>query len=97
MKDQRQVSAPAKRRDGNAMGTWEILRCPEMEVRELELSLELGGQRLSIFSSSRKRKGDGAGGGPRPLVGAEEGRESSSCSPQCGRKERAVCRLRENR
>ncbi len=45
------TSVLAKRRDSSVIGTPETLRCPEMEVPELELSLDLG-ERDSVFLPS---------------------------------------------
>ena len=45
------TSVLAKRRDSSVIGTPETLRCPEMEVPELELSLDLG-ERDSVFPPS---------------------------------------------
>jgi hypothetical protein len=43
----------AKRRDSSVMWTPETIRCPEMEVPELELSLDLG-ERDSVFPPSQE-------------------------------------------
>jgi hypothetical protein len=45
------TSLLAKRRDTSVIGTPETLRCPELEVLELELSLDLG-ERESLFPPS---------------------------------------------
>ncbi len=45
------TSVLAKRRDSSVIGPPETLRCPEMEVPELELSLDLG-ERDSVFPPS---------------------------------------------
>ena len=47
------TSVLAKRRDSSVIGTPETLRCPEMEVPELELSLDLG-ERDSVFPPSQE-------------------------------------------
>jgi hypothetical protein len=49
------------------MGTPEILRCPEMEVSELELSLELGNRDLVFSPPPVKEKVMGPQAVPGPL------------------------------
>jgi|LakMenEpi03Aug12_release.lakeMendotaPanAssembly.Ray.scaffolds.fasta_scaffold655113_2 hypothetical protein len=45
------TSVLARRRDSSVMGTAETLRCPEIEVSELDLSLDLG-EKDSVFPPS---------------------------------------------
>jgi hypothetical protein len=48
----------AKRRDSSVIGTPETLWCPEMEVPELELSLDLG-ERDNVFPPIARRSSEG--------------------------------------